>query len=81
MPLGRGPVTRRLLTLVVLAAAVAAVSAQAALGDNGDLWLYGTESTGDTQQQVLAGTSPAVAGLSAGGYEIGYQTTGTWRSY
>jgi hypothetical protein len=52
-----------------------------ARGDNGDPWLYGTESTGDTQQRVLAGTSPAVAGLSAGGYEIAYQTTGTWRSY
>jgi hypothetical protein len=66
-------VIRRLLVLGALAGGLFAASPGAALGANGDLWVYGTASTGDTGAAVLGGTAPAVAGLSTGGFEVAYQ--------
>ena len=69
---GEGAV-RWLLVAMVLSAGLALASPAVGLADDGDLWLYGTAATGDTQLQVLGGTGPAIAGLTTGGFETAWQ--------
>jgi hypothetical protein len=61
-------------TVVAVAAAVL-TSAGTAAATGGDLWTYGSGGTGDTGRQVMAGTSPSIAGLAAGGDEVAYQSS------
>lgn len=60
---------------VILSALVAcALATSAAAGaTGGDLWDYGAAGTGDTQQPMRAGTSPAIAGPAGGSYQIAFQ--------
>ncbi len=53
-----------------------AIPGPAAAAD-GDLWAYGNAGTGDIGQTVMQGTSPSIAGLATGGYEIAYQPPST----
>lgn len=43
-------------------------------GTNGDLWLYGHFSSGDTGLAMAPNTSPSLTLLQSGGYEVAYQS-------
>jgi hypothetical protein len=58
---------------LLAAAALLLALPGAAVASDGDLWTYGTAGTADQQQAVMAGTSPSIAGLTTGGYEIAFQ--------
>jgi hypothetical protein len=62
------------MTIVVWAAALAAAG-PAAAATGGDLMTYGTGGTGDSGDVMAAGTNPALAPLSGGGYELAYQAS------
>jgi len=73
--------------IVLVAAASLAASPATAVAAGGDLWTFGSASAGDTGLGMMAGSSPSIAALSNGGYEIAYQgangdlwTYGTARS-
>jgi len=47
---------------------------------SGHLWVAGTAGYADTGLQVAPGSSPSVAGLAGGGYEVAFlaQGPGLW---
>jgi hypothetical protein len=47
----------------------------ALVGGNGDLFTYSSPGLANTSESMLGGTSPAIALLSNGTYEIAYQST------
>ena len=46
-------------------------------GTNGDLWVSGPHGPVDTGLGLAQGTSPSIAGLSTGGYEVAFQANGS----
>jgi hypothetical protein len=64
------------LAMVATGVLLALIPMRAEAATAGDLCLYGRDASSDTGIQMQAGTSPAIAGLSTGGAEVAFQTSG-----